>query len=151
MHTTSRVLPVFDVDLLAHHLEGVAPWHAQVKFSDREVGTGFAAKTDGPAYDAARWAMREVHGKEARTEGRGGSIPLISVLAQAIPGAEIILWGAQDLKSVIHAPNESVDQQELERLVVQQALFFQEYSQVNVSAGTKATQRKVEGSLTAGN
>ena len=58
--------------------------------------------------------------------GSGGSIPLLRTLQQAAPNAEFILWGAEDTAlSRIHASDESVDPDEIERLVVAQALLLQ--------------------------
>ena len=41
-----------------------------------------------------------------------------------IPGAEMILWGAEEPQCKIHAPNESVDLGELERCTLAEALFI---------------------------
>ena len=41
-----------------------------------------------------------------------------------IPGAEMILWGAEEPLCKIHAPNESVDLGELERCTLAEALFI---------------------------
>jgi cysteinylglycine-S-conjugate dipeptidase len=58
--------------------------------------------------------------------GSGGSIPLIDVLREEFPDAEILLFGAQDPAARIHAPNESVDLNELHRAVLAEALFIAE-------------------------
>ena len=82
-----------------------------------------------PAADAAaaRAAMHEAYGKPAQEIGAGGSIPLIDSLRAAVPGAEILLFGAQDPMARIHAPNESVDLAELEKAVLAQTLFLQNF------------------------
>jgi acetylornithine deacetylase/succinyl-diaminopimelate desuccinylase-like protein len=44
-------------------------------------------------------------------------------LQRAAPRADVILWGAEDLAHArIHAPNESVDPAEIERMVLAQVL-----------------------------
>lgn len=91
------------------------------------VGQGVRVDTDGPAYAAARAAMHEAYGKPAQEIGAGGSIPLIDSLRAAVPGAEILLFGAQDPMARIHAPNESVDLAELEKAVLAQTLFLQNF------------------------
>jgi acetylornithine deacetylase/succinyl-diaminopimelate desuccinylase-like protein len=58
----------------------------------------------------------------------GGSIPLVSALNAGVPEAEILLFGAQDGRCNLHAPNERVLVDELERAVVAEAEFFREYS-----------------------
>jgi acetylornithine deacetylase/succinyl-diaminopimelate desuccinylase-like protein len=58
----------------------------------------------------------------------GGSIPLVMALHTAIPHAEILLFGATDGFSNIHAPNERVRLDEFRNAVVAEAEFFREYA-----------------------
>jgi acetylornithine deacetylase/succinyl-diaminopimelate desuccinylase-like protein len=115
--------------LLIHHLKSIIPWHAQVIISESHASNGFVAKTDGPAYQAARLAVRNAYGIEAQITGDGASIPLTNILSQQFPLAEILIWGMEDLASRIHGPNESVDLEELEHVVLTQALFLQNLAQ----------------------
>jgi len=115
--------------LLIEHLESVTPWHTQVAISDSHASNGFVAKTDGLAYAAARQALREAYNKDAQIIGDGASIPLTNVLSEQFPQAEIIIWGAEDLAARIHGPNESVDLEELERVILTQALFLKRLAQ----------------------
>src|SRR6266478_3513501 len=110
--------------LLIQHLESVTPWHAKVTISDSHASNGFVATTDGPAYTAARQALKEAYHKDAQITGDGASIPLTNVLSEQFPQAAIIIWGAEDLAARIHGPNESVDLEELERVILTQALFL---------------------------
>ena len=48
--------------------------------SPARPATGFLAETTGPAYEAARDAMRAAWGSEASYAATGGSIPLVSAL-----------------------------------------------------------------------
>jgi acetylornithine deacetylase/succinyl-diaminopimelate desuccinylase-like protein len=100
------------------------PWNARVRVTPGAVGPGFAADTSGPAYAKAREALREAYGCEPVALGAGGSIPLVSAFARALPEAEIVLWGPEDGSCAIHAPNESVDVAELERATVAEALLL---------------------------
>ena len=50
------------------------------------------------------------------TAGQGGSIPLCNVFAETFPDAEIMLLGVEEPRCLIHAPNESVDPAEIERI-----------------------------------
>lgn len=106
------------------YLKDVAPWHVNVTISDAQASNGFVAKTNGPAYTAAHQALREAYDKDAQIIGDGASIPLTNVLSEQMPQAEIIIWGAEDLAARIHGPNESVDLQELERVILSQVLFL---------------------------
>ncbi|MHB8895960.1 MAG: M20/M25/M40 family metallo-hydrolase [Candidatus Geothermincolia bacterium] len=115
--------------LLATHLRNSAPWGVRVEVTEGQEGPAFMAVTDGPAYTAAKRAMKEAYGKDAVNMGQGGSIPLVSNLATVAPQAEIILWGAEDGLAAIHSSNESVDMAELEHCVLAETLFLQYFSE----------------------
>ena len=74
---------------------------------------------------AALGALAEAYGTDVAQAGCGGSIPLLGMLAEASPGAEFILWGAEDAVANIHGANESVHPDEIERMIVAQALLIQ--------------------------
>lgn len=113
---------------LTEHLQASVPYGARVTIEPGMVGQPFRARTDGPALKAARDAMTEAFGRESHLIGSGASIPLLNTLEAAVPGAEFILWGAQDVEHArIHGANESVDLAELERCIVAQVLFLQSY------------------------
>ena len=112
------------MDALCAHLRDAAPWGVDVTVTPGEQGRGCAIATDGPAYEAARWAMEQAFGKPSAEAGEGGSIPLLAALADVAPGAEIMLMGAEDPGALIHAPDESVDLEELERMVLAEALML---------------------------
>lgn len=114
--------------LLADHLRASAPWGVKADVTEMQAGPGFLAKTDGSGYVAAIEAMKEAYGKDAVMMGQGGSIPLISNLAEVAPKAEIILWGAEDGVAAIHSPNESVDLAELKSCIIAEALLFKNLS-----------------------
>ena len=117
--------PVAARAALGRHLEAHAPWGAQVTLTDGAVAHGFAARSDGTAYAAAAAAMEDAYGRPAVKVGSGGSIPLVTTLAEAVPQAEIIVWGAQDEGAQIHSADESVDLAELERAARAEALFLE--------------------------
>ena len=112
---------------LAEHLRSAAPWGVEVSVETEATGSPFRADTDGPAYDAMRSAMSEAYGRDPVMLGQGGSIPLCNVFADTYPAAEIILMGVEEPLALIHAPNESVDPGEIQRLATAEALFLQRY------------------------
>ena len=114
-------------DKLIAHLESVAPWHARVQVDRDTVGQPFTARTDGPAYKTMTDAMEKAFGDHETTEGQGGSIPLCNTLHEIYPDAEIMLIGDEEPRCLIHAPNESVDPAEIERIALAEALFLQQY------------------------
>lgn len=113
---------------LVDHLRTHAPWGVQVTVTPEAHGQGVRVPTDGPAYAAARRAMRQAYGARVQEVGAGGSIPLIDSLIAAVPKAEVLLFGAQDPLARIHAPNESVDLAELQRAILAQALFIADFA-----------------------
>lgn len=115
--------------LLQAHVESHAPWGAQVTTEQIGQGQAFRADTTSPAYTAMAEAMGEAYpGEEMQYAGQGGSIPLCNTLAALYPRAEILLIGLSEPEAQIHAVNESVSPQELERLSVAEALFLQKYA-----------------------
>jgi acetylornithine deacetylase/succinyl-diaminopimelate desuccinylase-like protein len=116
------------VTALTEHLHAVAPWHVRVEVEIEGTGAGFLASTGGPAYAAMSEAMRAVYDVEPVTAGQGGSIPLCSVLQTVYPKAEILLIGVEEPLSLIHAPNESVDPAEIERMAITEATFLRRYA-----------------------
>ncbi|MFG2830329.1 dipeptidase [Streptomyces sp. NPDC048434] len=115
--------------LLTAHLESAAPWGARVAVEQIGQGQPFRADTASPAYSSMAAALREAYdGEEMQTSGMGGSIPLCNTLAVLYPEAEILLIGLSEPEAQIHAVNESVSPQELERLSLAEALFLRRYA-----------------------
>ncbi|MFD8673565.1 dipeptidase [Streptomyces seoulensis] len=115
--------------LLTAHLEAHAPWGARVSVEQVGQGQPFRADTTSPAYQAMADAMAAAYpGETMQYAGQGGSIPLCNTLAGLYPDAEILLIGLSEPEAQIHAVNESVSPEELERLSVAEALFLNKYA-----------------------
>ncbi|MFF6813047.1 dipeptidase [Streptomyces sp. NPDC012403] len=115
--------------LLRTHLESHTPWGARVSTEQIGQGQAFRADTASPAYQAMADAMAVAYpGQEMQYAGQGGSIPLCNTLAALYPKAEILLIGLSEPEAQIHAVNESVSPDELERLSVAEALFLRNYA-----------------------
>jgi acetylornithine deacetylase/succinyl-diaminopimelate desuccinylase-like protein len=110
---------------LVRHLERIRPFGVALEVHALQTGNGFAARTSGPAYAAARAAWEAAWGRPAVTAAGGGSIPLVNALQAAAPDAEILLVGATDGYANIHAPDERVLVDELERAIVAEAELFE--------------------------
>src|SRR6201991_4562723 len=113
---------------LVRHLEAVRPFGIALEVHAEETGNGFAADTTGPGYEAARTAYSNAWGPPAVNAAGGGSIPLVSALQGAVPKAEVLLVGATDGYSNIHAPDERVLIDELEKATLAEATFFGDYA-----------------------
>ncbi|MFE5936581.1 dipeptidase [Streptomyces sp. NPDC056470] len=115
--------------LLYAHIEKRVPWNARVSFEQVGQGQAFRADVTSPAYVSMAEAMAVAYpGQEMQTSGMGGSIPLCNTLASLYPEAEILLIGLSEPEAQIHAVNESVSPEELERLAVAKAHFLVNYA-----------------------
>ena len=124
-----RIPPGADADrecqLLTDHLVAAAPWGVHIDVKPSAVWPGWSTSPDGPAMTTARDAMADVYGKPTEVIGSGGSIPLLTTLAEINPAAEFVLWGAEDgAQANIHSADESVDLDELERAALAQTIFL---------------------------
>ncbi|MFP1624669.1 dipeptidase [Streptomyces sp. 5K101] len=116
--------------LLFAHIEKHTPWNARVTLEQVGQGQPFQADVTSPAYTSMAEAMRVAYpGEEMQASGMGGSIPLCNTLAALYPKAEILLIGLSEPEAQIHAVNESVSPEELERLSVAEALFLVNYAE----------------------
>ncbi|MFE9096858.1 dipeptidase [Streptomyces sp. NPDC007264] len=115
--------------LLEAHLQAHTPWGARVTTEQIGQGQAFRADTSSPAYTAMAEAMAVAYpGRRMQHAGQGGSIPLCNTLASLYPRAEILLIGLSEPGAQIHAVDESVSPDELERLSVAVALFLRTYA-----------------------
>lgn len=129
-----RVPPGVDtaeaIKLLEAHLIAHTPWKAKLELEVVGQGQPFQADTSSPAYASMAAALREAYdGQEMQISGMGGSIPLCNTLTSLYPRAEMLLIGLSEPEAQIHAVNESVSPQELERLSVAEALFLVNYAE----------------------
>lgn len=116
--------------LLVEHLRSSVPWGARLSVEQIGQGQPFRADTTSPAYAAMREAMRLAYdGQEMAIAGQGGSIPLCNTLASLYPEAELLLIGLSEPEAQIHAVNESVSPEELEKLSLTEALFLGMYAE----------------------
>ena len=128
-----RVHPAQDAveaqNAVIEHLRALRPFGIELDVQPGPTGNGFSAATTGPAYDAARTAWSQAWGAEVVQAGSGGSIPIVSALAGALPDAEALLVGTTDGYANIHGPNERVLLSEFENAVVAEADFLARYAE----------------------
>jgi acetylornithine deacetylase/succinyl-diaminopimelate desuccinylase-like protein len=109
---------------VVRHLEQVMPYGITLQVTTGPTGNGFAASTSSSAYAAAEAAWSAAWGAETVAAGSGGSIPLVSAMAEAAPDAVIVLGGATDGLANIHGPNERVLLDEFEKTTLAIADFL---------------------------
>jgi len=117
--------PQHQLDLLLAHLRKHTPASAQLEIIRTATSPPFSVDPGGRAIEAAREAMSRAFGRPAAEIGCGGSIPLCEALQAIAPEAGLILWGAEDTaRARIHAPQESVDPDEIRKLILAQVLLM---------------------------
>ena len=101
------------------------PWGARVKVSQsRGLGPWMTDPT-GPAFDAARAALREGFGKEPAMVGAGGSIGFVQPMSELLDGAPVLMLGIEDPLSNAHAPDESLHEGDFHKLTASLAHLFE--------------------------
>jgi acetylornithine deacetylase/succinyl-diaminopimelate desuccinylase-like protein len=111
-----RLPPLIDAHRAAAELkrllEDNAPYNAKVTFhgdarGDAHAATGWNAPTLAPwLEDAMHAASRAQFGAPCGYLGQGGTIPLMSMLQQGFPAAQMMVCGVLGPKSNAHGPNE---------------------------------------------
>ena len=111
-----RLPPLIDGNAAAAQLKSLlednAPYNAKVTFAaDGRVGaqgaTGWNAPSLAPWLEAAlNAASQALYGAPCGTIGQGGTIPLMSMLQQGFPAAQMMVCGVLGPKSNAHGPNE---------------------------------------------
>ncbi len=111
-----RLPPLIEGHLAAQQLKALlednAPYNARVTFSaDGRAGahgaTGWNAPTLAPWLEAALNDASQAHyGAPLGYIGQGGTIPLMSLLQQGFPNAQMMVCGVLGPKSNAHGPNE---------------------------------------------
>ena len=120
---------------VVRHLEQAMPYGIKLSVEPGPSGNGFAADTSSPVFAAASAAWSEAWGAETITVGSGGSIPIVSALAQASPKAVVMLGGATDGFANIHGPNERVLLDEFEKTTLAIADFLGRLARQSAGGG----------------
>jgi acetylornithine deacetylase/succinyl-diaminopimelate desuccinylase-like protein len=110
--------------LLHQHVLRHAPWGVQVEFEAGPPANGTSLPMGGPAQQSFAAAAEAAYGRPTTQQGMGGAVPFVANLIQEFPELEVLGVGAQDPLARIHAPNESIDLDELRDSILAEALFL---------------------------
>ncbi len=88
-------------------LEDNAPYQAKVTFEGLSSATGWNAPSTTPWFEQALQDASQAHyGAACATIGQGGTIPLMNMLSQGFPSAQMMVCGVLGPRSNAHGPNE---------------------------------------------
>ena len=106
-----RLPPLVDagaaVQELKALLEDNAPYQAKVTFESNGGASGWNAPSTAPWFEQALNAASQAHfGAPVGYIGQGGTIPLMNMLSQGFPRAQMMVCGVLGPRSNAHGPNE---------------------------------------------
>ena len=88
-------------------LEDNAPYQAKVTFEGLSSATGWNAPSNADWFEQALNSASQAHfGAGCGYIGQGGTIPLMNMLSQGFPAAQMMVCGVLGPKSNAHGPNE---------------------------------------------
>ena len=88
-------------------LEDNAPYQARVTFEGAGSATGWNAPSTAPWFEQAlHGASQAYFGAPCGFIGQGGTIPLMNMLSEGFPKAQMMVCGVLGPKSNAHGPNE---------------------------------------------
>jgi acetylornithine deacetylase/succinyl-diaminopimelate desuccinylase-like protein len=116
-----RLPPLVDaaaaVQKLKALLEDNAPYQARVTFDSGGGATGWNAPAATPWFETALNEASQAHfGAPCGYIGQGGTIPLMNMLSEGFPKAQMMVCGVLGPKSNAHGPNEFLHLAYAERL-----------------------------------
>jgi acetylornithine deacetylase/succinyl-diaminopimelate desuccinylase-like protein len=106
-----RLPPLIEADRAVQELKALlednAPYQARVTFERGSAATGWNAPDTAPWLQTALDAASTAHfGAPCGYIGQGGTIPLMNMLSQGFPKAQMMVCGVLGPKSNAHGPNE---------------------------------------------
>jgi acetylornithine deacetylase/succinyl-diaminopimelate desuccinylase-like protein len=102
---------------LRAHIEARVPWGLELRFRSFNGSPAWETTPAGPAFDAAKRALRRGFGAEPVLMGVGGSIPFVGPFADAFGGIPALLLGPCDPGSRIHGEDESLHLDDWRKLI----------------------------------
>jgi acetylornithine deacetylase/succinyl-diaminopimelate desuccinylase-like protein len=85
---------------------------------------------EGPAFEAARRALKAGYGKETVMMGAGGTIGFVGPFEKTLGGVPCLLMGVEDPYCNAHSENESLDIADFKKSIRSAIFMYDELSRV---------------------
>ena len=105
------------MNMLEKHVKENTPFNANVNFIPEAKGKGILVDPKNEFSSKLIESFNKHWENEVAYMGVGGSIPFANVFINEFPNSEIVLVGAGDEEGNAHAPNESVNISDIQRLI----------------------------------
>lgn len=126
-----RIVPDQDPDAVADLAEGfvreLVPDSVTVEVKRHNASPPLLLETTGPAFAAAKSALKRVFGRDPVLIREGGSIPITTTLRDLFP-VPMLLTGIGLPDDNAHAPNEKLHIPDFHRGILAMACFIEEYA-----------------------
>ncbi len=130
---TIRLVPDMNAEKVLKQLEDFlkahVPWGLEIKLTVESCAGPWATNPIGPAFEAAKAAMKAGYGVEPYQIGMGGSIPFVQPFSDALGGAPALLIGVEDPYTNAHGENESLLLSDFKKGCISQVYLFSEIAE----------------------
>ncbi|MCI0465178.1 MAG: M20/M25/M40 family metallo-hydrolase [Gemmataceae bacterium] len=145
-----RIVPDMDPDETFEQLKAFLtkdpPWGVKVTVKPNGPSVKWwMTNPQGPAFEAAKKALKAGYDRPAFGIGCGGSIGFVGPLAELFGGAPALLLGIEDPKTNAHAANESLHADDFRKLTASLAHLFENLGKLTpegVKAAPKVEEEK---------
>jgi acetylornithine deacetylase/succinyl-diaminopimelate desuccinylase-like protein len=120
------------LEQLHEHLRRRLPWGVELLYRPLGGSPAWRTEPEGPAFLAARAALRDGFGREPVVMGVGGSIPFVGPFVAAFGGIPALLLGPADPASRIHGEDESLHLDDWRKLVESEVRLLAELARHSV-------------------
>ncbi len=116
--------------LLVKRLTKNPPYGAKVTAKVTGNTPWWTTDPEGPAFEAARRALKAGYGKETAMIGAGGTIGFVGPFEKMLGGAPCLLMGVEDPYCNAHSENESLDLADFKKSIRSAIHLYDELSRV---------------------
>ncbi len=116
--------------LLVKRLTKNPPYGAKVTAKVTGNSPWWTTDPEGPAFEAARRALKAGYGKETVMMGAGGSIGFVGPFEKTLGGVPCLLMGVEDPYCNAHSENESLDLADFKKSIRSAIFLYDELSRV---------------------